>query len=78
MAVDDAGHDKLASEVIDFALIGRKTSLVAYIDKLSILNCQSSCLWIGLVRSEDSYAFNNLICFHIVCYLNRVHFQTSV
>ena len=64
VAVDDAGHDKLAAKIGHFALILRETSLVAYIDKFAVFHYQSCCLWICFVRCKYLRVFDDLIYFH--------------
>ena len=64
MAVDDAGHDEFSTEIGNFAIIGRKTGLVAHIDEFAVLYRKSSRLRIVLVRCENLRVLDDLICLH--------------
>ena len=64
MAVNDAGHDELATKVRDLSLKIGQAGFVTYVYKLSVLYCQCGCLRVLLVGSEDFSVFDDLICFH--------------
>ena len=64
VAVNNAGHDELAAQVLDLAFVTLQAGFIAHIHKFTVLYHQGRCQGLVLVRSKNFCVFDNLVRFH--------------
>ena len=64
MAVDNAGHDEFAAQVLYLAFVALQASFIAHIHKFAVLYHQGRRHGLVLIRSKNFCVFDNLVCFH--------------